>query len=210
MKFKIIYFLALLFLVISCKDDTVELKLEQAKEAKKKEVIFDNINKGWVFNTPNLESITQSKVNRWIEWRAFLTEVNQKPKSTIGAFQKKATALSKKVTELNNNIPTEFNKPQVKSRIAVLTTKVKSMDLFIHLNQIPDQKVLQLIKDINVEILSLQMQMEEIVKRSLIPREEGEPDFIRMKDTTRAIPTTPAAPKDPNPGILQPKLFQKK
>ena len=205
MKFKIIYFLASIIVLVSCKDNTVELKLEQVKEAKKKEVIFDNINKGWVFTTPNLESQTQSKVNRWIEWRAFLTEVNQKPKSTIGAFQKKAKALSKKVTELNNNIPSEFNKPQVKSRIAVLTTKVKSMDLFIHLNQIPDQKVIQLIKDINVEILSLQMQMEEIVRRSLIPREEGEPDFIRMKDTTRAIPTIPAAAQDPNQGKIKSK-----
>lgn len=206
MKFKIIYFLALFFFMFSCKDNTVELKLEQAKEAKKKEVIFDKINKGWVFNTPNLESITQSKVNQWIEWRAFLTEINQKPKSTIGAFQKKAATLSKKVTELNNNIPVDFNKPQVKSRIAVLTTKVKSMDLFINLNQIPDQKVVQLIKEINVEILSLQSQMEEIVKRSLIPREAGEPDFIKMKDTTRAIPTIPDAK---SPDQIRKKLFQK-
>ena len=81
------------------------------------------------------------------------------------------------------------------------------MDLFIHLNQIPDQKVVQHVKDINVEIVSLQMQMEEIVKRSLIPREEGEPDFIRMRDTARAIPTMP---KDPNKELLKSKLFQKK
>lgn len=206
MKFKTIYFLAVLILLSSCKDTTAELKLEQEKEAKKKEVIFNNINKGWTFNTPNLQAITQAKVNNWIEWRAFLTEINQKPKSTIGAFQKKASTLSKKVTELNNNIPSEFNKPQVKSRIAVVTTKVKSMDLFIHLNQIPDEKVIQLIKEINIEIVSLQNQMEEIVKRSLIPREEGEPDFTRMKDTTRAIPTVP---KVPTKGQLQSKLFQK-
>lgn len=206
MKHNILYSLLLIFLVASCKDNTAELRLEQEKEAQKKEVIFDKINKGWVFNTPNLESLTQSKVNQWIEWRAFLTEINQKPKSTIGAFQKKAKALAQKVTDLNNNIPTDFSKPQVKSRIAVLTTKVKSLDLFIHLNQIPDQKVVQLVKEINIEIVSLQNQMEEIVKRTLIPREEGEPDFIKMKDTTRAIPTVPEIK---TPDQIRKKLFQK-
>ena len=32
------------------------------------------------------------------------------------------------------------------------------------------------------------MQMQEIIRKSLIPREEGEPDIIKMKDTSRALP----------------------
>ena len=207
MKLKLVCFFLLSMVLFSCKDDTVKRLAEQKKEAQKKEVIFDKINKGWVFITPNLEATTQSKVNNWIEWKAFLTEINQKPKSTIGAFQKKAKALSKKVIELNNNIPPEFNKPQIKSRVTVLTTKIKAMDLFIHLNQIPDKKVLQFIQDINVEITSLQMQMEEIVRRNQIPREAGEPDLIRMKDTARAIPSTPT---NVIPEQNQSKLFQKR
>jgi hypothetical protein len=191
MKLKITFLLLLSVLLFSCKDDTAERLIEQKKEAKKKEVIFNNINNGWVFTQPQLESVTQSKVNQWMEWRNFLTEINQKPKSSIGAFQKKASALSKKVVELNNNIPIQFNKPQVKSRITVLITKVKAMDLFIHLNQIPDAKVVQHVKDINQEIVSLQMQLEEIIRRSQIPREAGEPDFVKMKDTSRAIPSKP-------------------
>ena len=63
--------------------------------------------------------------------------------------------------------------------------------MFIHLNQIPDDKIVKLVDEINVEIDYLQLQMEEIVQRSLIPREEGEPDFQKMKDTTRAIPNMP-------------------
>lgn len=191
MKLKITFLLLLSVLLFSCKDDTAERLIEQKKEAKKKEVIFNNVNNGWVFTQPQLESVTQSKVNQWMEWRNFLTEINQKPKSSIGAFQKKASALSKKVVELNNNIPIQFNKPQVKSRITVLITKVKAMDLFIHLNQIPDAKVVQHVKDINQEIVSLQMQLEEIIRRSQIPREAGEPDFVKMKDTSRAIPSKP-------------------
>ena len=56
------------------------------------------------------------------------------------------------------------------------------------MNQIQDQKVIQLIADINIEIIALQRQMEEIVRRSLIPREAGEPDYIKIKDSSRAIP----------------------
>lgn len=207
MKLNPICFLLLSIVLFSCKDDTAVRLAKQKKEAQKKEVIFDKINKGWVFSTPNLETTTQFKVNNWTEWRAFLTEIKIKPKSTIGAFQKKAKILSKKVMELNNNIPSEFNKPQVKSRITVLTTKIKAMDLFIHLNQIPDKKVLQFIQDINIEITSLQLQMEEITRRSQIPREQGEPDLIRMKDTARAIPSTPTT-VIPEKNLS--KLFQNK
>jgi hypothetical protein len=99
--------------------------------------------------------------------------------------------LSKKATELRNNIPYEFNKKQVITRLTVIDTRVKTLDLFIHLNQIPDDKVVKIIKEINVEIASLQLQLEEIVRRSQIPREAGEPDRIRMKDTTRALPNIP-------------------
>ncbi len=188
MNVKILYIFFIFSILISCKDDTEIRVIEQLKEAQKKEVIFNNINKGWTFAINPVEPTTQSKINSWIEWRAFLNEINQKPKSSIGAFQKKATTLSKKVIDLNSNIPSEFNNPQVKSRITAVTTKIKTLDLFIHLNQIQDQKVIQLIADINIEIIALQRQMEEIVRRSLIPREAGEPDYIKIKDSSRAIP----------------------
>ena len=188
MKLKLLYMLFFSLLIVSCQNDNKLLIIEQQKEAQKKEVVFNNINRGWVFDISPIEPVTQDKINGWMEWRAFLTEINQKPKSTIGAFQKKASALSKKVVDLHNNIPAEFNKPQIKARIAVITTKIKSMDLFIHLNQIPSGKVVKLISEINTEIDYFQLQLEEIVKRSQIPMEEGEEDIIRMKDTTRAIP----------------------
>ena len=188
MKSYIFYILALVSLFISCKDETDLREVEQLKEAKKNETLFNNISKGWIFAINPVAPSTQSKINRWMEWRNFLTEINQKPNSTIGAFQKKATQLSKKAVDLSNNIPSEFNKPQIKSRITAVTTKIKLLDLYMHLNQIPDDKIVKIIADTNIEILSLQLQMQEIVRRSEIPREAGEPDFIKMKDTARAIP----------------------
>lgn len=186
-------------MLFSCQEDNKERLIEQQKEAKKKETVFNTINKGWVFEVLPIEPDTQSKISGWMEWRNFITEVNQKPKSTIGAFQKKAAVLVKKATDLGNTIPLIFAKPQVKSRITVLITKTKSLDLFIHLDQIPAGKVVKLVSEINLEIEYLQLQMEEIVRRSQIPMEDGEEDIIRMKDTSRAIPTNRVPVNQANP-----------
>lgn len=190
MKFQPVVLFLLSLLLFSCQDENRLRLIEQQKEAKKKEAIFNSINKAWVFNVRPLDPTVQGKINNWSEWRSFLTEIHQKPKATIGAFQKKAKVLSKKATELKNNIPYEFNKPQILSRITVIETKIKAMDLFINLNQIQDVKVVQSIGEINEEIASLQLQLEEIVRRSQIPREAGEPDRIRIRDTARAVPNS--------------------
>jgi len=188
MRLKSVFILYLVMLLVSCQNDTKLLLVEQQKEAQKKEVVFKSIEKNWSFNVTPLDPETQANVKSWVEWQNFMTEIHQNPKSSIGAFQKKASILSKKVTDLYTNIPPEFNKPQIKARIAVLNTKIKLMDLYIHLNQIPSGKVVKLIGGITTEIDFFQLQMEEIVKRSKIPVEEGEDDIIRMKDASRAIP----------------------
>lgn len=198
MNFKFIYFFSLLFVLFSCKNEDESRIIESAKDAQKKEIVFSNINKGWVFNAKPINSASQANTKTWKEWGLFLTELDQKPKKTIGAFQKKAAELSKKVKELNNNIPLDFDKPQIKSRISVLISKVQMLDLFIHLSDIPDKKVIALIPEINAELVSLQNQMEKIIQKNKIPLEEGESDLLKMLDAARAIPNTPSPIVDPN------------
>lgn len=190
------YLFSLVFILNSCKNDTEKRLIETQKDAKKKELIFSNIDKGWVFNAKPINATSQANTLSWNEWRSFLAELEQKPRKTIGAFQKKSTEISKKATALNDFIPAEYNKPQIKSRIAILITKVRMLDLYIHLKDIPDQKVIALIPEINTALISLQNQMDKMVQKSKIPLEEGESDLIKMLDTTRAIPNTPKL--DPN------------
>jgi len=200
MKYKISLFLLFIFVLNSCQNDNEKRLAENAKEAKKNEKIYNNINKAWVFIDEPINEASEKNVSSWNEWRDFLKELGEKPRKTIGAFQKKSTAISKKALALNNNIPAEFNQPQIKSRISILITKVKMMDLFIHLSTIPDEKVTFLIGEINKELVSLERQMDKIVEKAKIPKEEGEEDFLRMLDTTRAIPNVAPAPLiDQNP-----------
>ncbi|MBC7438966.1 MAG: hypothetical protein H7250_03140, partial [Flavobacterium sp.] len=76
----------------------------------------------------------------------------------------------------------------VKSRISVLTTQIKMLELYMNLQQIPFEKVKLLVPEINLGIGSLNAQFEEITRKQQIPLEKGESDMIRMLDTTRAIP----------------------
>lgn len=197
MNYKLAFSCFLVLLLFSCKNETEKRLVENEKDAKKKELIFTNIDKGWVFNSNPINATSQANVTSWNEWRLFLAELNQKPKKTIGAFQKKSIELSKKAMALNDNIPYQFSKPQIKSRIAALITKVRLLDLFIHLNNIPDQKVIGLVSEINIEMVSLQNQMDKLVQKSKIPLEEGESDLIKMLDTTRAIPNVKPDPNLP-------------
>ncbi len=186
-------FSALLFVVCftSCQEDPKVRIQKQEKEAKKKEVIFNRINSGWNFNWQPSNETARNLTATWAEWRVFLNEMKQKPKSSIGAFQQKAKTLSKRALDLNNNIPIQFNIPEIKSRIAVITTKVNAINLYIHLNQIPDTKIVQLVQEINTELASLNTQIDEIKRKSEIKIEDGEADMIKMLDTTRAIPSNP-------------------
>ena len=190
MQHKILFSLFLIITLNSCQNEDSNRRVAYEKEAKKQEVIFKNISNAWHFSYPTLNPETQTDIKNWNEWRLLRDELSEKPKSTIGAFQKKAKSLSKRAKDLNTNIPQKFNKPEIKSRIAVLSIKLNSINLYINLHQISDKKIIALIKDANIEINSLSEQLDEIVRKNNIPLEEGESDMIKMLDTTRAIPNT--------------------
>ena len=196
--------LTLLFLVIliqfSCKEDNDVRVTDNLRDAKKKELIFTTINKGWNFFDTPINTTSEATIATWPEWRAFMEELASKPKKTITAFQKKANALSTKAVGLNNNIPTQFDTPQIRSRIATLITQVQMLNLYINLDKVSDKKVTKLVAEINIELVSLQRQMDKIVEKSKIPMETGESELLQMiMDTTRAI----SAGNPMIPGSLQ-------
>ena len=183
----LLYFISITVLA-SCSDESKRIA-EIERDQKKKEEMYSTIQKAWQFNAQPLNATSQSLVSDWTEWRELLSELNQKPQSSIGAFRKKSKTLSQKVELLRRKVPVKYSKPQIRSRISVLETKINSLDLYMNLDAIPSDKVITSINDINSELRSLQMQLDEIVRRERVPVEEGESDMIRMLDTTRAIPT---------------------
>lgn len=199
-------FLSSVFL-FSCADDA-QRQAEIVRDQKKKETVFAAIDKAWDFNARPANATSQSLSVSWNAWRVFLRELSQKPKSTIGAFRSKSHALSAKAKDLRDSIPREFDRPEIKSRIAVLQTKVNALNLYMSLGEIPDQKVIATISDINAELVAVQSQMDEVVRRNMIPKEEGESEMIRMLDTARAVPGAPSA-KKPERSVKSRELRQR-
>lgn len=187
MKYIASCFLFLIVFLFSCQENNQKRIAENKKEMAKKEVIFSTIEKSWIFYDTPINETAEVSVKTWKELRLFLAELSKKPKKTIGAFQQKATSISKAAMALNNSIPIEFDKPQIRSRIAVVITKVRMMDLYIHLDRIPSDKVVQLIGEINKELATLQREMDKTVEKSKIPQEEGEADFKKMLDINRTF-----------------------
>lgn len=170
--------------LMACENDSQQ-QLEAQKIAEKNEAVFKNISKMWQFNFPNARPEVKSILNGWNEWRQFEIELSQKPKSTLSAFKMKIKNVSSKADTLVISIPLEYNKPQILSRITTLNTKLKSLETFMNLEVIPQQKVAKLIPEINEEISGLYNQWNEIVIKKAIPKEIGEELMLQALDTTR-------------------------
>lgn len=190
MKIRFLFLCITLFL-FSCEEDNEKRLMQQQKEIAKKEEIFQKINNAWSFRSMKLESSSQDLVKDWAEWRLFLTELQQKPTSSIGAFQKKSKNLTQKADALLNSLPQTLTNPEFKSRFTVLLNHFRSLELYIHLDAIPEKKVIDLITDINLQLASIELQMNELIRKRQIPMEKGEADMIRMLDTSRAVREIP-------------------
>lgn len=180
----IIPFIFFVIALSSCQDDKQHL-IDAQKIAQKNEAVFKNISKMWQFQFPSARSEVTATLNTWNAWRQFEIELLQKPKSTLSAFQLKTKNIATKADALVTTIPFEYNKPQVLSRIAALNTKLKSLEMYLHLNVIPEQKVAKLIPEINEEIKGLYSQWDEIIIKKAIPKEIGEDLMLQALDTTR-------------------------
>ncbi|MEO8233957.1 MAG: hypothetical protein ABI549_00960 [Flavobacterium sp.] len=178
MKYIVSLFLLLMVLFTGCKDDDKTHEMQIVKALKEKELVFSSINKTWNFTPKTLTPESQNITNNWSDWRLFTSELYQKPKGTIGAFQRKTKSLTQKVEVLNNTIPERINKPQIRSRLMAIITRVKALHTFINLDRIPEKKVVTLITDLNIEVNAFQDQIEEIVRRSHIQKEEGEQEML--------------------------------
>jgi hypothetical protein len=180
----IVPFIFFVIALSSCQDDKQHL-IDAQKIAQKNEAVFKNISKMWQFNVPNARPEVTTTLNTWNAWRQFEIELLQKPKSTLSAFQLKTKNIASKADALEQTIPLEYNKPQILSRIAALNTKIKSLEMYLYLNIIPEQKVSRLIPEINEEIKGLYSQWDEIIIKKAIPKEIGEDVMLQALDTTR-------------------------
>lgn len=170
--------------LISCND--FENQNEQSKkESERNEAVFKSISKEWQFTFPKAKPEAEAALSDWNKWQQFKSELEQKPRTSILAFQMKIKNVASKADSLHLNVPEGFNNPQVRSRLITLNTKINSLNTYMHLQLIPEKKISQLIKEINSEIKGFYTQLDEVIIKKAIPKEIGEDEMIRALDTTR-------------------------
>ncbi|MDV6167622.1 hypothetical protein R1T16_04250 [Flavobacterium sp. DG1-102-2] len=199
-------FSAVLF---SCKDDDAKRQAENIKAAKQNDSILKVISDNWKFNIPPLNPKVGEKLSGWTEWEQLNNELMQRPVGSLNAYRQKTKSLVTKTEMLRNNIPEFFNRPQVKSRISVLDTRVKSLSTYINLEVIPAKRVIELINSITHEVTSLQNQMNELVILKEVPKETGEDEMLKALDTIRmanpdAMPQPQSSTPSTRPGFSMP------
>lgn len=183
MKTYIILFITSI-LFVNCADNNNQ-NIESSKEEQKNTEVFKALSKKWEFHFPNTKPEIQSALDNWNDWDQFKKELEQKPKTSLRAFQLKIENVAQKSDSLSLSVPEKFNNPQVRSRLVTLTTKINSLDTYLHLKEIPQQKVFSLIDDINSELKGVYSQIDEIIIKQAIPKEIGEDDMLKALDTSR-------------------------
>ena len=178
----------LTFSILSCQDDTAKREADKARELKKQELVFKNLSDSWHFDTKARNAADKEVLAIWDQWRIFQNELEQKPKSSLTAFRQKAKTLSTRAIQLQSTVPTAYDRPEVRSRITALITKINALNLYMNLSDIPAKKVFENIKAVNEELSSLSRQLQEIKQKDAIPFEQGEADMLKLLDTSRAIP----------------------
>lgn len=198
MKLLFSYSFMLLLLFSSCKEDTQVHEIEIQKAKKEKELVFNSINKAWNFPERTLTPESQIISTSWNEWRLFINELHQKPTATISAFKLKTRNLVQKADMLEATIPNKLNKPQVKTRLVAMITKLKALNMFLNVDRIPEKRVVTIITDLNLEVNAMYDQIEKIVRRSHIQLEEGEAVMIKNIGGKINETTTPPANELPS------------
>jgi len=196
-------------MLFSCKDDDAKRQAETVKTAKLNDSILKVISENWRFNIAPLNPKVEERLSGWNEWQQFNDELAQKPVGSLNAYREKTKTLVTKTELLKTGLPAFFDKPQVRSRISVLDTRMKSLYTYISLDIIPEKKVIQLIGEITHEVTSLQNQMNELIILNEVPKEMGEDEMLKAMDTVRManpdmMPQPPANTPSKRPGFGMP------
>jgi hypothetical protein len=207
MKYHFYILTALCIVLYSCKDDEAGQLAATRRIELKNDSILKVVSSNWKFDVPPLSAKVREHINNWNEWEQLSAEMEQRPTGTITAYRQKAENIINKIQQVKTTIPPFFNKPQLRSRISVLDTKAKALYTYIALDVVQCDKVIALIKDMAKETADIQKQMDEMIRFSEVPKEAGEAEMLRARDTTRlANPDVMAQPSVAPPNHAAPPV----
>lgn len=178
----------------SCKKEGDTTLREQEKQKVYNDSVFNHLDKSWKIKVPKGSQSVSKVLEDWKPWVALVNELKLKPVATIGAFQKKASALSEVAVNLTfQGYPVEVDYPDIKARYSTLLTSIQNLDMYINNSPIDLEKVDFYLKEVQANLNELVKMMDEDQIRMNYEKEEGEEEMVEemrtmMIESRRANP----------------------
>ena len=183
------------FVLLGCKNETKISEKPAVTKTVSKDSLVRIIQKNWKFNVSVSNPAVQSKLNNWDEWQNYVNQLTIKPNNGLANLMRKSKVLVEKTSFLKNNIPSLYNKPETKARIALLETNVQNLDMLLELEPLNAKEINTLLGNIQKNTNSLLNQFNEFEVKAKIPKELGEDKLIQPIDTIKRA-TLNAIPKE--------------
>ena len=153
----------ILISIISCKEVVVE------------EIKNNLISKTINYSEINLESIYKiklySNIDEWINYMELNEYVNQLNLNDYSTLIDNKKYLIRFFNGIKNTIPTEINKPEIKSRLTVIETDFLRFESMLSNYESNEEEKIKMVKKINNSFSNLNFQIDKLTEKQVITPE---------------------------------------
>ena len=153
----------ILISIFSCKEVVVE---EVKNNLSSKTINYSEI---------NLESIYKiklySNIDEWINYMELNEYVNQLNLNDYSSLIDNKKYLIRFFNGIKNTIPTEINKPEIKSRLTVIETDFLRFESMLSNYESNEEEKIKMVKKINNSFSNLNFQIDKLTEKQVITPE---------------------------------------
>ncbi len=149
--------------IISCKDVVVE---EIKNNSNSKIINYSEINLEAVYKI-NL----YSKIDEWINYIELYEYIEQLNLNDYSSLIDNKKYLIRFFNGIKNTIPTEINKPEIKSRLTVIETDFLRFESMLSNNEPNKEEKIKMVKKINNSFSNLNFQIDKLKEKQEITPE---------------------------------------
>ena len=149
--------------IISCKDVVVE---EIKNNSNSKIINYSEINLEAVYKI-NL----YSKIDEWINYIELYEYIEQLNLNDYSSLIDNKKYLIRFFNGIKNTIPTEINKPEIKSRLTVIETDFLRFESMLSNNEPNKEEKIKMVKKINNSFSNLNFQIDKLIEKQEITPE---------------------------------------
>ena len=154
----------ILISIISCKEVVVE---EVKSNLSSKTINYSEI---------NLESVYEiklnSNINEWINYGELDEYVNQLNLNDYSSLIDNKKYLIRFFNGIKNTIPTDINKPEIKSRLTVIETDFLRFESMLSNYESNEEAKIKMVKKINNSFSNLNFQIDKLTEKQQITPEQ--------------------------------------